>query len=267
MARQSIRSGGTKARLLEAAEELFIEHGYEAMSLRQITAQAGANLAAVNYHFGSKEALVQELLTQRLDRLNEERLQLLATCEQEYGDRTMDVSTVLSILFVPGLRLTRTEAGGPNFLRLLGRVYSDPSPFVREYLHEHYESISGRFFEAFARALPQMPRHELGMRLQFSLKALSGMLASENTDELAAAICIGEEVKDTLMIARLIAFISPVLTTPFGQTEQASAVGRVLGLADAAAAAVDARMPANLQVKARKPTSAVPSWRPRVAES
>lgn len=260
-------SSGTKTRLLQAAEVLFVEHGYDAMSLRQITIQAGANIAAVNYHFGSKEALVQELLTRRLDRLNEERLQLLATCEQEHGDQAMDVSAVLSVLFVPGLRLTRSEVGGPNFLRLLGRVYSDPSPFVREYLHEHYESISGRFFEAFARALPQMPRHELGMRLQFSLKALSGMLASENTDELAAAICIGEEVKDTLMIARLIAFISPVLTTPFGQTQQASAVQRVLGLADAAAAAVDARAQVDPRAKVRKSASRLPSWRPRAAET
>ncbi|MBO9663746.1 TetR/AcrR family transcriptional regulator [Dokdonella sp.] len=263
MARSSIRSGSTKARLLEATEELFIEHGYEAMSLRQITTQAGANLAAVNYHFGSKEALIQELLSQRFDRLNEERLQLLSTCEQEYGEQTMDVSTVLSVLFAPGLRLTRSAAGGPNFLRLLGRVYSDPSPFIREYLREHYESISGRFFEAFSRALPQMPRHELGMRLQFSLKALSGMLASENTDELAAAICIGEEVKDTLMIARLIAFISPVLTTPFGQTEQASAVGRVLDLADVAAVAVDTREREEQRGRTRKTKTGSSSWTSR----
>ena len=264
-----LSSNGTKARLLEAAESLFVENGYEAMSLRQITSLAGANLAAVNYHFGGKEALVQELLGQRLDRLNEERLQLLSACEQQYGERAMDVCTVLSVLFVPGLRLTRARAGGPNFLRLLGRVYSDPSPFIRDYLHEHYESISGRFFEAFARALPQMPRHELGMRLQFSLKALSGMLASENTDELAAAICVGEDISDTLMLARLIAFISPVLTTPFGETEQAKAVVNVLGLADAAAAAVDAKHghPAARASQARRAAATRQSWAPEAADT
>ena len=242
MARQSIRSGGTKQRLLEAAELLFIEYGFDAMSLRQITMEAGANLAAVNYHFGTKEALVHELLSSRLDRLNEERLQLLSDC-------------------VPGLRLTRNNVGGPTFMRLLGRVYSDPSPFIRDYLVDHYKPIYGRFFEAFARSLPQVPRHELGMRLQFSLKALSGMLASENIDELVSAICIGEEISDTLMLARLIAFTSPVLTTPFGQTQEITSVKHVMDLADAAAAVVDARTQTRASNRhgARKPNSGLTS--------
>ncbi len=81
----SLRTGAsdTRRRLLAAAESLFVEYGYEAMSLRQITAKAHANLAAVNYHFGSKEALMHELLSQRLDRLNLERLNLLSSCEKQ----------------------------------------------------------------------------------------------------------------------------------------------------------------------------------------
>jgi AcrR family transcriptional regulator len=85
---KTLRAGhrDTRKRLLDATEWLFIESGYEAMSLRHITTRAGANLAAVNYHFGSKEALMQELLSQRLDRLNRERLQLLSACEQQYPE-------------------------------------------------------------------------------------------------------------------------------------------------------------------------------------
>jgi len=246
-----VNSSATKARLLEAAEALFIEHGYEAMSLRQITTQAGANLAAVNYHFGSKEALIHELLTKRLDRLNQERLELLTACEQRYGEDALDVSVVLSVLFVPGLRLGRDSAGGAASIRLLGRVYSDPSPFIRDYLHDHYKPIYGRFFDAFARALPNLPRNELGVRLQFSLKALAGVLASENMDELVAAMCVGEAViDDTLMLARLIAFIAPMLTTPFGQTEQTNAVKRVMELAEAAATTAD--IPTRREPSARR---------------
>ena len=70
-------AGDTKGRILEATELLFIEFGYEAMSLRQITARAKVNLAAVNYHFGSKEALMQSVLGRRLDPLNTRRLALL----------------------------------------------------------------------------------------------------------------------------------------------------------------------------------------------
>jgi AcrR family transcriptional regulator len=254
MIEPNVNPGSTKARLLAAAETLFIEHGYEAMSLRQITAMAGANLAAVNYHFGSKDVLVQELLTKRLDRLNQERLQLLSTCEAQYGEQAMDVSVVLSVLFAPALRLTRDSAGGPAFMRLLGRVYSDTSPFIRDFLHEHYRSIYERFFAAFARALPHMPRNELGVRLQFSLKALSGVLASENMDEMVVAICIGETVSDSLMLARLIAFVTPMLTTPFGQTEQTLAVERVMKLADSAAESVDEDEKAQAQKASASPS-------------
>ena len=99
------------------------------------------------------------------------------------------------------------------------------------------------------------------MRLQFSLKALSGMLASENIDELVSAICIGEEISDTLMLARLIAFISPVLTTPFGQTQEITSVKHVMDLADAAAAVVDARTQTRASNRhgARKPNSGLTS--------
>ena len=75
----------TKDRILDAAEALFMEHGFEATSLRAITAAAGVNLAAVNYHFGSKEELFQAVLTRRLDPMNQERVDLLTALEREAG--------------------------------------------------------------------------------------------------------------------------------------------------------------------------------------
>nr|WP_243868089.1 MULTISPECIES: TetR/AcrR family transcriptional regulator [unclassified Dyella] len=233
---------------MQAAEALFIERGFESMSLRQITQLADANLAAVNYHFGSKELLVQELLSKRLDRLNQERLQLLAACEQEADGKPLHASAVLSILFVPALRLSRDPAGGPAFMRLLGRVYSDASPFIRDHLQEHYRPIFGRFFEAFSRALPELPRNELGMRLHFILKSLSGLLAGEDMDELIASLGMGETLSDAVVLARLISLLSPMLTSPFGSPEQIEIVEQVMGQADAAAKATDAVQAASGQV-------------------
>ena len=219
--------GDTRKRLLEATEWLFIESGYEAMSLRHITARASANLAAVNYHFGSKEALMQEVLAQRLDRLNRERLQLLSACEQEQP-AALDAAAVLAMLFIPAFRLSHGDASGPSFMRLLGRVYSDPSPFIRSYLEAHYRPISGRFFEAFSRALPALPRRELGLRLHFALKALSGMLAGEDMQALIASISQGQEINDTELLARLVSLLVPILTAPFGAPEQIKMIERVL---------------------------------------
>jgi AcrR family transcriptional regulator len=224
----------TRQRLLDAAEWLFIEKGYEAMSLRHITTRAGANLAAVNYHFGGKEALIQELLSQRLNRLNQERLQLLSASER-LGAGKLDATAILGMLFVPAFRLSHGNASGPAFMRLLGRVYSDPSPFIRSYLDQHYKSISGRFFEAFSRALPALPRHELGLRLHFALKAISGMLAGEDIQALIASITKGEAINDAELLARLISLISPILTAPFGNPAEIQLIEQVLQLDNATA--------------------------------
>lgn len=222
-------AGDTRKRLLEAAEWLFIESGYEAMSLRQITAKAHANLAAVNYHFGSKEALMQELLSQRLDRLNHERLQLLSACEKHSPDG-LDPTAVFGMLFIPAFRISHESVGGKSFMRLLGRVYSDRSPFIRGYLQQHYRPIFGRFFEAFSRALPHLPRNELGLRLHFGLKALSGILAGEDMQRLIDDLSMGQAIDDGELLARLISLISPILTAPFGSAEQIQVIEQVLQL-------------------------------------
>ena len=136
----------TKERILDTAEGLFMVHGYEATSLRAITASAGVNLAAVNYHFGSKEELFQAVLTRRLDPMNQRRLDLLAALERGAHPRPVACDRILGALFIPALELARDrERGGTNFLRLLGRAYADPAPFIRRFLSEQYASMIKRF--------------------------------------------------------------------------------------------------------------------------
>ena len=67
----------TKERILGAAEELFAQHGFAGTSLRQVTSRADVNIAAVNYHFGSKENLVNEVFRRRMDDMSRERLAAL----------------------------------------------------------------------------------------------------------------------------------------------------------------------------------------------
>src|ERR1700752_3751032 len=106
----------TKPRILDAAEALFMEHGFEATSLRSITAAASVNLAAVNYHFGSKEELFQTVLTRRLDPMNHARVGLLTRLEAEAAPRSLSCEKILTALFVPALDLARDpERGGKNF--------------------------------------------------------------------------------------------------------------------------------------------------------
>src|SRR5512135_2832638 len=116
----------TKERILDTAETLFMEHGFEATSLRAITAAAAVNLAAVNYHFGSKEELFQAVLTRRLDPMNQRRLALLDRFERDTAATPLSCERIIVALFIPALELARDpELGGKNFLRLLGRAYAD----------------------------------------------------------------------------------------------------------------------------------------------
>ena len=236
-------AGDTKGRILEATELLFIEFGYEAMSLRQITARAKVNLAAVNYHFGSKEALMQSVLGRRLDPLNTRRLALLTACEERWTKEQLTCDHVLGALFVPALQMARNpDTGGPAFLRLMGRVYSDTSPFVQNYLLGHYAPVFGRFFEAFSCALPHVPRAELGWRLHFSLKALAGVLAGDDLNNLLPMFTQGKPMNDAALLARLTALVVATLNAPLpNDTGEAGALDQVVELAEAQAPTPTAR--------------------------
>jgi AcrR family transcriptional regulator len=205
----------TKERILDAAETLFMEHGFEATSVRLITAAAGANLAAANYHFGGKEELFQAVLTRRLDPMNQERVALLDRFEREAAPDPLACERILDALFIPALKLARDPArGGANFLRLLGRAYADPAPFIRRFLSEQYASMIARFKAAFGRALPHMPRKELSWRLHFIMGALSYTLAGTDALKIIAELNPLETDNDELLLRRLAPFLLAGLNAP-----------------------------------------------------
>ena len=212
----------TKTRLLDATEALFIKYGYDAVLLRQITERAQVNLAAVNYHFGDKDSLMKTLLMQRLE--------LLARCEAE-SDGPLDCDTLLGVLFAPAMGLERSDPAsgeGRSFIRFLGRVYSDTSPFIQEYLKVHYQPVFQRFFEAFALALPDLPRNELGVRLQFALKAISGVMAGTELRLLMNSMSLGRPATDAEVMAKLITLVSAAIRVPQQSPEAETALAKVL---------------------------------------
>ena len=214
-------SQDTKTRILDAAESLFMEHGYEATSLRQLTNAAGVNLAAVNYHFGSKEELFQAVLIRRLDPMNQERIDLLARLEREAGARTLSCEKILSAMLIPALRLARDETrGGKNYLRLLGRAYADPAPFIRNFLSARYAEMIARFKEAFQEALPHLTKPELTWRLHFVMGALSYTLAGTDALKLLAQAMPHEKDNDELMLQRLAPFLAAGLKAPLGDARK-----------------------------------------------
>ena len=205
----------TKDRILDAAEELFMEHGFEATSLRSITAAATVNLAAVNYHFGSKDELFEAVLTRRLDPMNQRRVALLDRFERESPSDSLSCERIIVALFAPALELARDpRLGGKNFLRLLGRAYADPAPFIRRFLSEQYAPMIARFKLAFGRALPQLPKKELSWRLHFIMGALSYTLAGTDALKLIAELSPKETTNDEVLLRRLAPFLLAGLKAP-----------------------------------------------------
>jgi len=164
----------TRLRILDASEALFVEFGFETTSLRQITAKAGVNLAAVNYHFGSKEALIQEVFRRRLSWLNDQRLKELDRLEAESAGAPLKPSQILQAFFGVALKMAADKHdGGCIFMRLLGRTYTQPSEFVRSFLAEEYAAVIDRFKAALFLSLPEVPREEILWRFHFMLGAMS----------------------------------------------------------------------------------------------
>ncbi len=215
----------TKTRIVLATEMLFLQRGYEGTSLRAITTEANVNLAAVNYHFGSKEELFSMLLTERLDPLNSERAQRLDALKANGFHRDYGAEQIIATLFLPALSLARdVEKGGPDFLRFIGRAYADPSPFVRGLLHDRYAATNLKFKHAFAEVLPELTEHDLATRLSFILDAVSSTLASEDVRKVIGGIQSNAEADDTNLLAYLAPFLGAALRAKVRQPKQIEAL-------------------------------------------
>lgn len=215
------RSADTRERILDAAERLFMANGYDGTSMRQITGAADANLAAANYHFGSKEVLMREVFRRRLDWLNAERLRVLDELERKAGGRPLKPSQIVDGFFGTLLRMADDEArGGITFLRLLGRTLTEPSDFIRAFLAEEYREVLERYRAALFRALPDVPKAEIVWRFHFMLGATSYAIAGTDALRLVTDWEIEDaDATDRLdrLAPRLMSFLLGGLRAPLPQ--------------------------------------------------
>ncbi|WP_205421451.1 TetR/AcrR family transcriptional regulator [Dechloromonas sp. HYN0024] len=216
-----VRTVDTRERILDAGERLFMAHGYEGTSMRQITGEAGVNLAAVNYHFGSKESLMQEVFRRRLDWLNEERMRALDALEAEAVGQAVKPSAIVDAFFGTLLRMAGDEHhGGMTFLRLLGRTLTEPSEFIRAFLAHEYQAVMDRYKEALFKALPEVPKAEIVWRFHFMLGATSYAIAGTDALRLVTDWQIeDEDSTDRLdrLVPRLMSFLIGGLRAPLPQ--------------------------------------------------
>ena len=173
--------GDTRSRILDGAEELFGERGLDRVSIRDITRKARVNLAAINYHFGSKEDLIAAVFERRVVPVNEARLAALSTVEKSAGKRIPRLEAILEAFIRPALQSSLEKSkGGTAFSKLFGRCLSEPSPEVEALLKRQFEPLVERMDSALRRALPHLSRSEIFWRMKFTYGALHHWLLTKD---------------------------------------------------------------------------------------
>jgi len=164
----------TRERLLDVAERLFAEHGFDAVSLRAITTEAGANLAAVNYYFGSKEALIEAVVARHVEPVNRKRIEILDGIRQG-GQR--DVRSIVIAFIDPVLEAAARGIDGDNrFFKLMSRCMAARDERVSRLVMRQFPEVVARFVEIICESCPGVSSNTAHLRLMFMAGAMAHSL-------------------------------------------------------------------------------------------
>lgn len=196
----------TKDRILDAAERLFAEKGFAETSLRDITAEAGANLAAVNYHFQSKDALILAVFARRVEPVNEKRLAALDALEAEAAGNPVPFEELLRAFVRPMLELLSVPSGG-NAARLVGRLFVEPGDLFERFFRDQLASTITRFMAVAQRSLPGIPEREMYWKFFFAAGAVGHTMAGlRKIKVVSGGRCDIADVEG--LLDRLVAFMA-----------------------------------------------------------
>ena len=204
----------TKLSLLDAAEALIAEHGVAGASLRAITSRAGTNLAAANYHFGSKQALARAVIARHLEPINGERLRLLDEAERRGGEDGPSLESLVRAFVGPVVRFGQNLPDrGRHFAQICGRALTQPDPMLRESLLGELAEAIRRFKAAFARSLPQLSKEELLWRIQFMVGAMAHTMAgTQMIEEVHGDVLDTRDLEG--IVERMVRFLCAGLAAP-----------------------------------------------------
>ena len=194
----------TKQKIMDTAAELFAEEGYSAISLRRIISKAGVNLAAVNYHFGTKQDLLDRIIVQKIRPLNDQRMNLLDQFEAEAAPEALSVEKIVEAFLAPAILMAR---GGGGLTRLVGWIHSENQGM--EVVLRNFQPLLARYTAAMHRALPGTSKVEIAWKLHFMLGSMTHTL-------LTAPWLTPEAANEPaqVIIKRLVTFVTSGFNAP-----------------------------------------------------
>lgn len=203
----------TRCRILDSAEELFAAQGIAATSLRALTRAADVNLAAVHYHFGSKEGLLDAVLERRARAVNSEREAELERRSAAAG-APLGVEEILHVFVLPGRRQQPDAAArGRTLSRLLAHIHAESPELVESLSRKHFGSVMALFVEALQHALPHIPAAEVAHRFRFSVGALLHVFSANfDLDSIPGhPVAISQEDE---LVEQLVGFLAAGMRAP-----------------------------------------------------
>lgn len=203
----------TKDKILDAAEVFFADKGFNGTSLREITSQAEVNLAAVNYHFGSKKELIKAVMSRYMNELSPKLELSLQTLSESNDDISLE--EVFTAFVQPLLWLNEfKENGTSTFLQLLGRGYTDSQGFLRWFLTTQYPNVISNFVEAVKKAYPELSAEEMFWRLHFTMGTVVFTMSSSDALIDIAASDFDKKIDISGVIQQVIPYVAAGVGAP-----------------------------------------------------
>jgi AcrR family transcriptional regulator len=204
-----LAGAGTCDRLLDAAERLFAAHGFRGVSLRELTAAAGVNLAAVSYHFGSKKELLRAVLERRVAPVNAERLRRLDALEARARGRPLPLDELVAAFLAPAFEAARQ----PRFQDVAALLHSEPVETVRPLLDPLFGECARRFLASVGAALAEADDATVSLRFHVVVGAMAHFLAGRHLEGPAARSRM-QGVGDGEVLRELVGFCAAGLGAP-----------------------------------------------------
>lgn len=200
----------TKEQILNVAERLIAERGYAGTTLRNIVSQAKVNLAAVHYHFGSKEELFRAVIARIARPIVERELALLA--ELKAQDQPPSVEAILQVFFTQPLEfIFQDEQSRMVRAQFMGRCRTEPEP-IQNIANQEFEASTQVFLDMLQRALPEQSRSQLAWKFDILVAVLVRVLSEAGKPGALMQGGTTADVHET--VSKLLKFVTPGMEHP-----------------------------------------------------
>lgn len=211
------RDDDPRERILLAAQDVFLEQGFELATVREITLRAGVNVAAINYYFGSKDELLAATLDRIMEPYTEARVKALSAAEAAAAPEPAAFDAIIEALVRPMVELSRDQDGARPLTRLIQQIRARPSEGTQRFFVSRVDPAVFQFINALQRALPHLARADIFWRYNFAIGAVMQVLidsdpATHRLKRLSGNLC--DTGDDEQIIAQVVAFVSGGFRAP-----------------------------------------------------